>query len=424
MSDTRDRPSQLLSREHVAACAARQARLSQALQSQQLDALLITSEKDIHYLTGFVGHESLGMALANPTPPADAAVIISDSRYDEFLEPWRAQKAAGIVMGTRHRLFESVRDFCNERRVQRLGVQAEHLTIAGRNRLAEVVGAQRLVETTGLLDNLRRRKDGFEVALIERAIEIAERAMTAALEKLRPGLSELEFSAILEYEMKSRGAMGASFTPIIGAGPNSSVIHYMTGQSRIRAGDALLVDWGATLAEGMNSDLTRTYGVGGGAGGGLPRKLRAVYPIVLEAQLAAIEAIGPGKVCADIDRVARDVIERAGYGEYFGHGLGHGLGLDVHEGPYFNNLETSIALEPGMVMTVEPGIYLPGVGGVRIEDNVLVTDDGCRVLSNYPKTLDAAELNAPAPPASASVSPAPVPPASVPAARAASGMRS
>ena len=167
--------------------------------------------------------------------------------------------------------------------------------------------------------------------------------------------------------------------------PRSSVIHHQTGTVTIGQG-VLLVDWGA-VADGYCSDMTRTFGLGG-----LPAKISEIYQIVLDAQLAAIEACRPGKACIEIDSIARDLITTAGYGERFGHGLGHGLGLNVHEAPYFSRHAADAILEPGMVMTVEPGIYLPGVGGVRIEDDVLITDAGCRVLTDYPKDLDSIML--------------------------------
>jgi Xaa-Pro aminopeptidase len=369
----------------IDACRLRVQRLQQAMASQRVDGLLISAEKDIHYLTGFVGHESLAMVTL-----ADGAIIISDGRYDEYLQPWRSARAAGaaeIVMGIRHRLHDSVRDICDKRTTKRLGVQAEQITVAGRAALAEKVGGQRVVDTNDLVSSLRMHKDALEIAAIERAIVIAQDAITAALDRLEPGMTENQFSAELEYEMKWRGSQGPGFTPIIGSGANSSIIHHTTGDTPIREG-VLLVDWGCTL-DGYNSDLTRTFGIGS-----LPAKLREVYRVVLDAQMQAIAAIRPGKVCAEIDAIARKVITDAGYGEYFGHGLGHGLGMDVHEGPYFNNLATDTRLESGMVMTVEPGVYLPGVGGVRIEDDVLVTDTGCRVLSNYPKDPDSAIVDA------------------------------
>ena len=378
MTAGKNSESSLLPRSLVTACRTRVEKLQQAIARQQVEALLISAEKDIQYLTGFVGHESLAMVTAS------GAVIISDSRYDEYLQPWRDAKSAGareIVMGTRHRLNDSVRDICQRLKIKRLGVQADQITVAGRAAVAASVGNDRVVDTTGLVSSLRMRKDALEIKAIEKAIGIAQQGLAAALERLEPGMSENQFSAVLEYEMKWRGASGAGFTPIIGSGSNSSIIHHFTGHTIIRDG-ILLVDWGCVV-DGYNSDLTRTFGIGH-----MPAKLKEAYRVVLDGQLAAIDVIKPGKTCAEIDAVARKVISDAGLGQYFGHGLGHGLGMDVHEGPYFNNLATDVPVEPGLVMTVEPGVYIPGMGGVRVEDNVFVTETGCRVLSNYPKDPD------------------------------------
>jgi Xaa-Pro aminopeptidase len=217
------------------------------------------------------------------------------------------------------------------------------------------------------------------VSRIEQAIAIQQAALEAALAELRPGMSELQFSARLEFEMRNRGAFAGSFDSIIATGTNSSIIHHQSGATAIRPG-TLLVDWGAMLPDGYCCDQTRTFALGT-----MPPKVREIYDVVREAQQAAIDAARPGRTCAEVDAVARTIISKAGYGERFGHGLGHGLGLDVHEPPFFNQLETQVRLESGMVMTVEPGIYVPGVGGVRIEDDVLITDGGCRVLTSWPK---------------------------------------
>lgn len=366
------------------ACERRQKACIGTFANASVDALLVSNEKDIRYLTGFVGHESLAMVIG------DGALIISDSRYDEYLQPWREIGTAKVVMGVRHRLHDAVRETCRQRSIRRLGIQAEYMSVTGREKVIADLPGVNIVNTAGMVGGLRMKKDALEISLIERAADIQQQALTATLGQLTPGMREREFSALLEYEMKMRGAAESAFTPIIAAGANSSIIHHSTGEAPIREG-VLLIDWGANV-DGCNADLTRTFGIGS-----MPAKLREVYPIVLEAQLAAIDAIAPGKVCAEIDAVARNVITKAGFGQYFGHGLGHGLGMDVHETPYFNNLQTDVALEPGVVMTVEPGVYLPGVGGVRIEDNIVVTDDGCRVLSNYPKDLESATIGARSP---------------------------
>ncbi len=362
------------------ACEHRLTRLRQGLAQSKLDALLVSNPRDIRYLTGFVGDDSLLLVGAG----AGAAVIISDPRYDEFLQPWQGGHTE-VVMGLRHRLAESVAAIAKRRRWSRLGVQAEWMTVAARRGVAEACAGRELVDTERLVGKLRMRKDDLEIAAIERAAAIQAAALAAALERLAVGMTEMEFCAVLEYEMKTRGSAVPSFSTMVATGPRSSVIHHMTGSAPIQPG-VLLVDWGATM-DGYCSDMTRTFGVGR-----LPARIRDLYGIVLDAQLAAIDAAAPGKTCAEIDAVARDRIEAAGYGDRFGHGLGHGLGLDIHEAPFFNKLSTDVALEPGMVMTVEPGIYLPGVGGVRIEDDVLITEDGCRQLTDFPKDPDAVTL--------------------------------
>ncbi|MCP3902803.1 MAG: aminopeptidase P family protein [Planctomycetes bacterium] len=344
------------------------------------DGLLVTFDIDIRYLTGFIGDDS--MLLVGP----ERVWIITDPRYDESLNPWRDLDGTEVVMGVRHRLPDSVRELCGASGIERLAVQAESLTVAGRNALAATLGLT-LVDTEGLVPGLRRRKDALEVAAVERAVAIQQEALTAALAELRIGMTEIQFAARLEYEMKARGASGASFPTITASAANSSIIHHAPGSTPIGPGP-LLVDWGA-VCDFYCSDMTRTFGVGE-----MPAKIREIYDIVLEAQQAAIAACAPGRTCAEIDAVARDVITRAGYGEFFGHGLGHGVGLEIHESPYFNELETETRLEPGMIMTVEPGIYLPDVGGVRIEDDVLITERGGRVLNDYPKDLASAILDA------------------------------
>lgn len=349
------------------------------MEKQRVDALLVGFDRDIQYLTNFVGDDCFLLVTG------DQILIITDSRYEQALKPWAGSGIGEPYMGTRHRLVESVRELCETNSIARLGIQAEHISLATGKTLADSLGSDRLVETTGLISHLRMRKDDLEVSLIEKALRIQEEALRRTLGRLELGMTENELNATLEYEMKCGGAMGASFNSIIAFGPGSSVPHYEPGDVPIQEG-VLLIDWGAR-AKWYCGDLTRTYGIIS-----MPPKIQEIYSIVLEAQLSAIEACGPGKVCADIDAVARKIITDAGYGPQFNHGLGHSMGIEVHESPYFNDLQTDVVLEPGMVMTVEPGIYLPGVGGVRIEDDVLITEDGCRILSDFPKDLNSAVI--------------------------------
>ncbi|MGI9015127.1 MAG: M24 family metallopeptidase [Phycisphaerales bacterium] len=360
----------------------RLARLVALLPDAGVDALLVTRECDIRYFTGFCGHDSFLLITGN------SATVISDNRYDEQLNPVRSSGAADVVIGMRHRLPESLPALCTTAGVRRIGVQSQAITLAMANAVRSALKNASVVETGALVESLRMCKDAVEIAAIEHAITINEAAMKATLAAFKPGMRERDLGALLEFEIKKAGGDAIGFSPIVAAGAHGSLPHYEVGDTVIAKGESLLLDWGAGAA-GYNSDLTRTFGVGS-----MPAKIREIYQIVLDAQLAAIAAAAPGRICAEIDAVARDHITKAGYGEHFGHGLGHGMGLLVHEAPFFNTLQTDVALEPGMVMTVEPGIYLPGIGGVRIEDDIVITDDGCRVLSHYPKGLEHAILPA------------------------------
>lgn len=366
--------------EWVAAYQRRQHALRRAFDSAGIDALIVTRDCDIRYFTGFCGHDSLFVL------HGQGAICISDSRYDEALDAVRDSEAADVVIGIRHRLHESLPAIVQRNHIRRVGIQADHMPVARKAIVESHLKGAQIVDTVGLVGRLRMRKDALEVEAIANAIRINEAALDASLPNLHEGMTEREFSALIEFEMKRRGATAPSFLPIIATGAHGSLPHYETGEAEIANDATLLVDWGATV-NAYQSDLTRTFALGS-----MPAKMREVYHIVLEAQLAAIEAIRPGKVCAEIDAVAREVITRAGYGEQFQHGLGHGMGLETHEPPFFNNLQTDVVLEPGIVMTVEPGIYLPGLGGVRIEDDIVVTDKGCHVLSSFRKDIDTAVL--------------------------------
>lgn len=375
----KDHENTQLPAEVIDSCKIRQRRLLDQLDTNQIDALLVSFDRDIQYLTNFVGDDAFVLIHEN------GVEIITDTRYGEVLNEWIGSGLGEPVMGIRHRLAETVKRLIAEHRITRLGIQAEHLSIASGRSLRSTLGEDLVVETINLVPQLRMCKDVVEVALIEKASRIQEEALRLTLAKLRLGMTENEFFAELFFQMKCLGAMGSSFDSIIGTGPGSALPHYVAGDVSITEG-VLLIDWGARY-NWYCADLTRTFGVIT-----MPEKIREIYGIVLEAQMAAIEACAPGRVCAEIDAVARKIITDAGYGEQFTHGLGHGLGIEVHEAPYFNELQTDIELQPGMVMTVEPGIYLSGIGGVRIEDDVLITEDGHRVLSDYPKDLDSAVI--------------------------------
>jgi Xaa-Pro aminopeptidase len=243
-----------------------------------------------------------------------------------------------------------------------------------------------LAGLAGQVEALRQIKDDQEVAAIREAIGFAERAFALLRGGLREGQTEKETADALEGYLRRCGATGASFPPIVAVGVNSAMPHARpTTSTAIGQDDFVLVDWGAT-GRPYKSDLTRVL-----VTGKVTPRFEAIYRTVLTAQERGIAAIRPGVKAHDVDAEARSVIEEAGFGRFFDHGLGHGLGMDLHEAPRLRK-ESQVTLEPGMVVTVEPGIYLPEWGGIRIEDDVLVTPDGCEVLSHVPKSLDSVRI--------------------------------
>jgi Xaa-Pro aminopeptidase len=270
-------------------------------------------------------------------------------------------------------------------RVRKVGFQADNLPVATANTFRKVVRPARLLVEPGLVAKMRLLKQADELRRIRKAVDVAQQAYRKTLRSIRVGQTELDIAARLEFEMKKRGSQRPSFDSIVAEGPNAALPHAVPGKRKVRSGSALLFDWGAQV-DWYCSDITRVAFVDR-----IPPRLSRVYDIVLEAQLNAIEAVEPGAELAAVDAVARKHIKRAGYGKYFGHGLGHGLGMYVHEAPSVRWSSTG-ELEPGMVVTIEPGIYLPGVGGVRIEDDVLVTERGHRVLTTLSKDRQAAVI--------------------------------
>jgi len=358
----------------------RAARARSAIRALDTDALLITNANDIRYLTGFSGEDSWVLIGA---APGHGLTVISDFRFEEELAALPDRVRIVIRKGP---IAPAAVGLIKELRLKRVGIQVEHLTGATRHELVKALGAKRIIDTSGVLTRLRVIKDESEVRLIRKAVSVQESAMEALLRLVRPGMKESEVAALLEYGMKSRGADGTSFDTNVSARANGSKPHYRPGAVTLKRGTPLLIDWGARVG-GYCSDMTRTFHFGRWS-----PAMREIYEVVLEAHLAAIDAIGPGVPAREVDRVARDIIGRAGYAERFGHGLGHGIGLDIHEAPRLAATSDTV-LEPGMVVTVEPGIYLPGVGGVRIEDDILVTERGRRNLCTLPKDLKWATLH-------------------------------
>lgn len=342
--------------------------LRRLLDDRRVDALLVTYAPDQFYLTGAVLEDSAVLVTRS------AVHIATDSRFDEQV----AMQAGWAEKSLRtDSLTDAVLRVAGDHKVRRLGLD-EHTPLGLFDTLNSKASRRlRLRPTRGLVGSLRVVKSHDELAAIRRAIRAAETGFRKTLPAIKPGLRERDVAAELEYQMRRAGAAGSAFEPIVAVGPRASLPHARAGETKLRPGQPVLIDWGARV-DGYNSDLTRVVRVGDVE---WPAELRKIFPIVRRAQLAGIAAVRPGAACRDVDKAARDIIDAAGFGPQFGHGLGHGLGLDVHEGPRVSSKSTDV-LRPGMVVTVEPGIYLPGIGGVRIEDDVLVTKTGHEVLTH------------------------------------------
>lgn len=353
-------------------------RCRRAMKKEGVGALLVTSRMDSFYLTGFTGEDSAVLIFPR------AVHVISDGRFDEAINqecPWVTR---WMRRGT---LVPEIASVCKQLDVRSLAIQPGHVTLGDYDELRKRSRSTRIRKAPAILSKMRCHKDPGELKVIRKAIRVAEEAFLATRATIRIGQTEVEMAARLEYEMKKRGASEASFATICAEGSNSALPHAHPGSRKVKRGSAILFDWGARVGW-YCSDLTRMVFVGS-----IPRKIGEVYRVVLEAQQLAIAAVRVGARMCDVDRVARDHIADAGFGAAFNHGLGHGLGLDVHEPPSLS-WRSKEKLRAGMLVTVEPGVYLPGIGGVRIEDDVLVTAGGRRVLSGLGKSLDEAVIPA------------------------------
>ena len=342
-----------------------------------LDALLLTDIGNVGYLSGFTG--STAQIVVTP----GEALFITDSRYT-----LRAQaECAGFEIVQTPQgsggYGEALKNILAARPgISRLGFEANTVTVSQLDALRASLPEIAWVPTSDLVETLRLVKDAGEIALIRNAIAVAETAMETVKPRLVPGTREQDFALELEFAMRKLGASGAAFDTIVASGANGAHPHHQAGPRPLAPGDFVTIDWGATVS-GYNSDITRTYALGSAT-----QQQRDVYAVVLEAQCRAIAAIKPGKTGKEIDAVARNYITEHGYGEAFGHSLGHSLGRSVHDGPGFSVRSEKLILSPGMVITVEPGIYLEGWGGLRLEEDIVVTETGCEILTRLPNGLE------------------------------------
>jgi len=357
----------------------RRERLRQRVRSNDVDALLVSSPTNVSYLTGFSGDSSVLIV------GVDRELIVSDGRFTTQLEQECPDLEASIRLPGQE-MNPAIAHLIETLRIKRLAFEAGVLTVTDHLALVDALPGVSMVGVNGWVEALRQIKDDGEIAAIREAIGYAERAFTMLRAGLRDGESEKEVADALEGYLRRCGATGSSFPPIVAVGTRSALPHARpTTTTRIGQDDFVLVDWGAT-GRPYKSDLTRVL-----VTGKVTPRFEAIYRTVLTAQERGIAAIRPGVEARDVDAEARSVIEEAGFGRFFDHGLGHGLGMDLHEAPRLRK-ESKVTLEPGMVVTVEPGVYLPEWGGIRIEDDVLVTPDGCEVLTHVPKSLDSVRI--------------------------------
>lgn len=347
----------------------RQQRLEQPVQEHRLDGLLITHLPNVRYLTGFTG--SMAMLLLLP----DELLFLTDRRYT--LQASEQVQATIVPSETTYEqtLVETIR----QRRIRRLGFEASRMSVKMHRALRESLGSEcELVPTDGLVESLRLVKDDEEIAALQRAVELTSAVFADILPEIKPGVRERDLAVELEYRLRRAGAERLAFDTIVASGARAALPHGIASDKRIGYNELVVFDFGI-IVDGYASDMTRTVYLG------TPdARVREIYRIVLEAQQYCEENMRAGMTARDIDALTREPITRAGYGDSYGHSTGHGIGLEVHEAPRL--ARTNDAVVPARAtVTIEPGIYLPEWGGVRIEDVVVVEAEGCRVLTPTPK---------------------------------------
>ncbi|MBP3235276.1 MAG: aminopeptidase P family protein [Eubacterium sp.] len=364
---------------------------SDLMLKSNVNALLITDPYNLRYYTGFRGGE--GMALITDK---NSRVLITDSRYTEAAEKECYPGYTVRQFDSKISFYDILMEYIISDHIYTIGFENESISYSLYCKFVENIcesskydvlkkqnSFEEAVRLKPLSDTLlipRQIKTSEEIELLRQAEHIGDMAFEDILNILKPGMTELEVAAELEYSMKRHGAEGFSFDTIAASGVNSSMPHAIPCDKKLASGDFLTMDFGCVY-KGYCSDMTRTVCIGKASD-----EQKKIYDIVLTAQMTVLDKVRPGMKCKEVDSIARDYIASQGYGQYFGHGLGHGVGLYIHESPAFNTRDTSI-LKAGMIETDEPGIYLPGRFGVRIEDMILITEDGCESLAKSPKQL-------------------------------------
>ncbi|WJH34305.1 Xaa-Pro peptidase family protein [Paenibacillus sp. CC-CFT747] len=346
-------------------------RLRQEMEQQKLEAILITNPYNRKYMTGFTGSSGYGLITA------DRAYLLTDFRY---MTQAPAQAVEYEVVEHEAKPMATVKSLLEQLNIKRLGFEQNSVTFGTYASYAKDLAGIELVPVDALVEKLRMYKDEREIQIIQEAADLADRTFSYVTGILKPGMTEEEVALEMEFFMRKHGATGTSFETIVASGERSALPHGVASGRTLKGNEFVKFDFGA-LYKDYCSDLTRTVCLGQPTD-----KHKEIYSIVLDAQLNVLDKLKPGMTGREGDALARDIIAKAGYGDYFGHGTGHGIGMEIHEAPRLS-LHSDMVLEPGMVVTVEPGIYLPGFGGVRIEDDVVITDSGIRILTQSSKAF-------------------------------------
>jgi Xaa-Pro aminopeptidase len=347
------------------------------MEQYQWDGILISKSENQFYLSGFTGE---GLMLISH----QQAALITDFRYGQQAKSEAPDfEVIDLKNGKSH--LSTASDLIKKLEISNLAIESHHLTVKALTDLRSLLSAInvssiKISETSGIIEDMRSIKGQREIQTIKKAQEITDKTFVHILDFIKPGISEIDITCEIEYYMKKNGAQGPAFKPIVVSGLRSSLPHGEPTSKKLVPGDFITLDFGARY-DYYCSDMTRTIFLGKPTS-----KQVQIYNIVIEAQKRAIDSIKPGFLSNEIDKVARSLIEENGFGDFFGHGLGHGVGIEVHENPKLSH-KSETKLEPGMVITVEPGIYIENFGGVRIEDMVIVTFDGCVNLTHSSKDL-------------------------------------
>ena len=350
---------------------ARLANLRNALKTLKLESILISDLYNIFYLSGFTGSAALLLVTEN------SCQIVVDPRYT--VQAGEQCKAATVIEYFGKPTVVAISELINDLKPLSVGIEADCTNLVEYRHLRKYINKTISIKSTSdIVHKLRLIKDSHEIELIKKAANLTDAALAEVIPQIKPGVSEKDVALLIDYTVRKLGGDKEAFETIAAAGPHAACPHAEPTDYIISNGDMLKMDFG-TRYKYYNADITRTIFIGDETD-----KFKKIYKIVLDAQLKAIEAIKPGKSGREIDRIARDYIASNGYGDNFGHGLGHGLGIEVHDSPAFSKT-SSLILQPGMVLTVEPGIYIEGWGGIRIEDDVYVLEDGVEIITTSPK---------------------------------------